>query len=692
MPDGAEGMALPSHGAELPAGASTASPGAILRLADQARDAGHWAEAASLYAAALAAGPEEAAIRIQLGNMLKEAGQPLQAEAAYRAALAAAPDCADGWLQLGHLLKRLGRREAAASAYQNALARDALSGDAAAELAALGQGWRIGEAQAAGRSLLYETLAAVQELRRSLALLEARLPAIESLAAVPLHRFDLYAARYRPRLPAGAARVRLDLLLLPGETAPAEAAALVGSLVQAAAAAPGMLRRLGLVTADRALAAMAERHFRPILLDPRAPPALWLPEGDVADWVLVAAGPAILCDTALAWFAHAAAHLGPDATALICDEVLREAPGAPPQPVLLPGYDPRALAAAGLRPSLFAIRRSLLAGAATAEALLAAAAAAGRVIHLPRMLAERRRPPVPPAPAPRGAVAPLAIRVIVPTREAGPLLERCLDAASGQAARPGLLRWTVIDNRPEDAPGPATARPGATLLRRPEGFNWSAFNNLAARTVGEELLLFLNDDVELLTPGWDLALAEAFADPEVAAAGMRLLYPDGRVQHAGVVLGLNGRTEHEGRGAERDAPGPLRRWVSRRRAAAVTGAALACRASAFRDCGGFDADELPVWFNDIDFCLKLRAAGHEVLFLGDVEAVHQESRSLRSAFDDAMRDAAWGQALGVMQRRWGDAFTEDPTLNPHFSRVGEAFEMIAEPSEARVLGWLRAQG
>ncbi|MEN0074553.1 MAG: tetratricopeptide repeat protein [Paracraurococcus sp.] len=700
MPDGAESIKLAMQRPDLADGGAVASdrPEVTLRLADEARDAGRWTEAAELYATVLAARPDDTGIRIQLGNMLKEAGEPLQAEAAYRAALADAPHCADGWLQLGHVLKRLGRREAAAEAYQNALACDALSGDAAAELCALGSGWRIGAVSGAGRSLLYDTMAAVQELRRGLTLLEARLPALESMAAVPLHRFDLYAARYQPRLPKGEARVRLDLLVLSDQAVPAETAALLGDLSRCISAAPGLVRRVAVVSADRALRDMAERHLRLLLIVPDVPPAHWLPEGAATDWVLVTEGVAGLCDTALAWFSHVAAGVGPDCLALICDETLREVPGAVPQPILLPGFDPRAMAAAGFQPSLFAIRRALLAEVevATVVTLLAAAARRGRVIHLPRMLAERRRMPAAPAsvpaPAARAPVPALGVRVIVPTREAGALLDRCIQAAESLAVRPHLLRWTIVDNRPGEDPAPLPARSGATVLRRAESFNWSAFNNLAAEPAEEELLFFLNDDVQLLTPGWDLALAEGFADRAVAAAGLRLLYPDGRVQHAGVVLGQNGRTEHEGYGADRGAPGPLRRWISRRRAAAVTGAALACRAAAFRECGGFDAAELPVWFNDIDLCLKLRAAGHEVLFLGDVEAVHQESRSLRSAFDDAMRDAAWSQALGVMRRRWGQALVEDPTFNPHFSRVGEAFEMIAEPSEAAVLGWIRAQG
>lgn len=127
-------------------------------------------------------------------------------------------------------------------------------------------------------------------------------------------------------------------------------------------------------------------------------------------------------------------------------------------------------------------------------------------------------------------------------------------------------------------------------------------------------------------------------------------------------------------------------------AEAIFRAALACRALAFRECGGFDAAELPVWLNDIDFCLKLRAAGREVLFLGDIEATHQESRSLRNSFDEAMRDAAWRDALALMQARWGASFAEDPTCNPHCSRVGEAFEMLTEPSEAQVIGWIMVQG
>jgi GT2 family glycosyltransferase len=665
-----------------------------LAAADRARDAGHWKEAAAQYAAAIDSGHSDPAIRIQLGNMLKEAGELLNAEAAYRLAIAEQPGSSDGWLQLGHVLKLLGRRDAAAKAYQRSLDCDAMQAHAAAELLSLGAGWRITEVNAGGRSLIYDTIAAVQDLRRSLALLEARLPAIESLASLPLHRFDLYTARYQPRLPASMTRARLDLLILPDAEAPVRAVGLLGALKRLLAAAPGVVRHIAVVAAEDWLRDFAAQHLSPLLPVLGAPPSTWLPKGALTDWVLVAENATRICDTALAWFSYAAAQVGPDCLALICDEVLREAPDAVPQPILLPGFDARAIAAINYQPSLFAVRRALLGevSVAKAETLLAAAAARGRVVHVPRLLTERSRLPPLPAVTPRLRAPACHIRIIIPTREAGALLDRCIGAAQAQAARSDLLRYTIIDNRPGDITPPIKAPNGASVVRRAEPFNWAAFNNLAAEAATEELLFFLNDDVQLLTPGWDVSLIDAFTDPRVAAAGLRLLYPDGRVQHAGIVLGQNRRTEHEARGSDRSAPGPLFRWVTRRRAAAVTGAAMACRSSVFRDCGGFDSVELPVWFNDVDLCLKLRAAGHEVLFLGDIEAVHLESHSLRSTFDEDLRSAAWTQAYNVMRERWGLALTADPTYNPHFSRIGEPFENITDPSEAQVIGWIHSQG
>jgi GT2 family glycosyltransferase len=491
-----------------------------------------------------------------------------------------------------------------------------------------------------------------------------------------------------------SARLQLDVLILPNAEAPAQVIELLGALSGRLTSAQGVVGRIFVMTADDQLRDLAARHLRGSMLVSGSPLLSPLAEGAPTDWVLVADGPTDICATAPDWFAYAAAQVGPDCLALICDEVLRESPEAIPQPILLPGFDPQAMAAINYQPSLFAVRRAMLNEVPVVKAaeLLSAAAERGRIVHVPRLLADRRHP----TSAPATAVTPQAparnVRIIIPTREAGALLDRCIEAAQRRAARPDLLSWTIIDNHSGVGPSIINASPGTQVLRCAGSFNWSAFNNLAAESATEELLFFLNDDVQLLTQDWDLYLAGAFTDPRVAAAGLRLLYPDGRVQHAGVVLGQNDRTEHEARGVERCTPGPLHRWITRRRAAAVTGAALVCRSSVFRECGGFDSAELPIWFNDIDICLKIRAAGHEILFLGDIEAVHLESHSLRSAFEETSRNAAWTQAYKVMRARWGAALSEDPTYNPHFSRLGEPFEMISEPSEMRINQWIQRQG
>jgi hypothetical protein len=168
------------------------------------------------------------------------------------------------------------------------------------------------------------------------------------------------------------------------------------------------------------------------------------------------------------------------------------------------------------------------------------------------------------------------------------------------------------------------------------------------------------------------------------------LYPDGTVQHAGILFGPNGRSEHEGVNQPADAAGPQGRWVCRRRVGAVTGAFLACRAEAFHNSGGFDAYELPIWFGDVDFCLRLRAKGLHILFDPAICAVHHESRTVRSLLSGQNSEQYWRCALEVMHKRWGQAMLEDPGFNPHFSRWDPPFSSMVEPSLDAIIAILAA--
>src|SRR5205807_1509352 len=129
------------------------------------------------------------------------------------------------------------------------------------------------------------------------------------------------------------------------------------------------------------------------------------------------------------------------------------------------------------------------------------------------------------------------------------------------------------------------------------------------RDPAEPLIVMANDDMVMLTDAWDRQLRGLLSRPEVGAVGTRLLYPDGTVQHAGIMLGWNGGDVHDGRHEASTEAGPGRRWHVTRAVSAATGAFLAIRRETFLAHGGFDAAGLPIAHSDIDLALKLRSSG-----------------------------------------------------------------------------------
>jgi hypothetical protein len=172
---------------------------------------------------------------------------------------------------------------------------------------------------------------------------------------------------------------------------------------------------------------------------------------------------------------------------------------------------------------------------------------------------------------------------------------------------------------------------------------------------------------------------ETLADPRVGAVGCKLVYPDRRVQHAGVVLGVGGVADHAFKGVEADDPGYVARAACAQEYAAVTAACLLCRTDAFRDVGGLDQEELAVAFNDVDLCLKLRRAGWRVIWTPDVVAEHHESLSRGDDMTPQNRTRFINEHQ-FMVERWGDALARDPFYNRHFSRQGGVFRNLADES------------
>jgi GT2 family glycosyltransferase len=265
------------------------------------------------------------------------------------------------------------------------------------------------------------------------------------------------------------------------------------------------------------------------------------------------------------------------------------------------------------------------------------------------------------------------------------LLRLTIDTLCATAARRERLEILVVDNGSTDRETLDFLEDGRRnrhfrVLTVDEPFNWSRLNNLAASASNEQRLLFVNNDIEMVTPSWDDVLRVQLTRPEIGALGARLAYPDRTLQHCGIVFGIDGRTEHEGVGHPASASGPGDRWLLRRTIGAVTGAFLACRRDVFDAVGGFDEHHLPVWFNDVDFCLKVRNAGLRVLYEPSIFAVHHESKSLAFSSAEAERKALFTASAAVMADRWSEAMRVDPGFNPHYARWGRPFDYLREPS------------
>ena len=259
------------------------------------------------------------------------------------------------------------------------------------------------------------------------------------------------------------------------------------------------------------------------------------------------------------------------------------------------------------------------------------------------------------------------VSVIVPTRDKLDVLRVCLEGLLERTSYDDL-ELIVVDNGSRE---PATlaflgrlSEQGAVVLRDDGVFNYARLNNLAAKHATGDVLLLLNNDVAVTEPDWLREMVRVASHPGIGAVGARLLYPDGTVQHAGVVLGLGGVAGHVCIGAAAADPGPFGLLHLSREVGAVTGACMAVPRAAWDAVGGMDADNLAVAFNDVDLCLRLRAAGYRIVFTPYAELIHHESKSRGSDFADD-QVARFMAEIAYMQRRWASELARDPFFSPN---------------------------
>lgn len=365
------------------------------------------------------------------------------------------------------------------------------------------------------------------------------------------------------------------------------------------------------------------------------------------------------------------AHLAsrPGLSVLYADSALRIPAGISAQ--LKPDWSPafqEGLDYVG-RPCL--VRRTHLGGAVRWRDLPDLAAqrdGAAAVGHLKRVLftLAPAEPALPAQAAPREENVPATL--IVPTRDRVELLLTLCESVFEKTPA-GSYEMIVVDNGSEDEAALSylralEERPDLRVLRQPGPFNFSALVNAGAEAARGEVLVLLNNDCEIIAGDWLCRLVSWATRPDIGAVGAKLLYADGRIQHAGVALGLGGEAGHRDRRMPRGHPGMLGRLTVPHEVAAVTAACLAVSRATWREAGGFD-EVLPVAFNDIDFCLRLLRRGYRNILDPQAVLVHAESAS--RGREEGARRARFLKEAALFRERWGEMLRDDPYWHPLLS-------------------------
>jgi glycosyltransferase involved in cell wall biosynthesis len=274
------------------------------------------------------------------------------------------------------------------------------------------------------------------------------------------------------------------------------------------------------------------------------------------------------------------------------------------------------------------------------------------------------------------------VSIVIPMRDRVELIEQCV-ASIGEKTDYPSIEFVIVDNGSTE---PAALRfletieqqIGARVVRDEGAFNFSRLINRGASAARGEVLAFLNNDIEAEEPGWLREMASHVVRRGIGAVGARLWYPDGTLQHGGVILGLGGVAGHAFPRIPRGHPGYFNRAWLQQNCSAVTAACLLVRKDVFKKAGGFDETNLPVSFNDVDFCLRLRAAGYENVWTPYANLIHHESAS-RGHQRTPEEQTQFMHEATATQQKWGSQLLSDPFYNPNLTLNLPGFELAFPP-------------
>ncbi len=262
-----------------------------------------------------------------------------------------------------------------------------------------------------------------------------------------------------------------------------------------------------------------------------------------------------------------------------------------------------------------------------------------------------------------------SVAIVIPTRDGADLLKESIGTLVKYTTYPNY-RIKVIDNQSTDREtlqylSELEAAGQIEIFKYDKPFSYSDMHNEVIQQLDEELVLMLNNDTSIIDGDWLNEMVALISKFNIAAVGARLLYPDGTVQHAGVLVGMGGAAGHYGLNLDQSDEGYYGRLKLALNVTAVTGACLLIRRDVYNEVGGMNTVQLSVAFNDVDLCLKVNEAGYRVAWTPYATLVHHESKSRGDDGADRRKTNRLMGEISYLRARWETEIQDDPYYNPN---------------------------
>jgi len=276
------------------------------------------------------------------------------------------------------------------------------------------------------------------------------------------------------------------------------------------------------------------------------------------------------------------------------------------------------------------------------------------------------------------------VSIIIPTKNKVELLRQCIESIQSKTKYPNY-EIIIVDNNSDEKDTLAyfdkiQVSRNVRIIQDNGAFNFSRICNNGVRFVEGEFVCLLNNDIEVISPDWLGEMVSLAVQPEIGAVGAKLIYPDGTIQHAGVIMGLGGVAGHVLSGQDRKTFGYFGRGKLVQELSAVTAACLVVSKSKYTEISGFNESDLAVAFNDVDFCLRLKQVGYRNLWTPYAELYHHESAS-RGRENTKAKQARFNKEVEYMNKNWAEIIQNDPAYNPNLSLIHGDFSLAWPPRE-----------